>query len=44
MPKRDSASGLTSTRTDGSAAPPSSTLPTPCTWSSFCCTTVETAS
>ena len=38
-PGRDcsAASGLTSTRTAGSAPPPTITWPTPCTCESFCC-------
>ena len=40
MPYCDSAFGLASTRTAGSALPPTSTSPMPESWLSVCCITV----
>ena len=40
----ESAVGLISTRTAGREAPPKVTCPTPVTWLSFCCSTLDAAS
>ena len=44
MPYLFSTVGLSSTRTPGSALPPTTTWPTPSTWASFCCRIDEAAS
>ena len=44
MPYLFSAVGFSSTRTAGSAPPPTTTWPTPSTWDSFCCRMLDAAS